>query len=121
MNVMTEQHVHSGAARMELPQLVRSLQDVVGQRLTAVLAGADDAKAVGESAKGERLPHPEAERRLRDAFWIVQLLLQSESAETVRAWFVGMNPDLDDQSPALALGENPQEVLQAARRFLAGA
>ena len=41
------------------------------------------------------------------------------SIETVRAWFVGMNPDLDDRAPALVLGEDPVGVLQAARAFLA--
>jgi len=119
MNVVTEQAVHGLATRLEVPPLVRSLQDVLGQRLVAVIAGVNDAKAVGKWARGERSPHPEAERRLRDAFHVAQLLLQNESAETVRAWFLGMNPDLDDQAPALALAEHPNEVLQAARAFLA--
>ena len=119
MNVATEQAVHGLATRLEVAPLVRSLQDVLGQRLVAVIAGVNDAKAVGKWARGERSPHPDAERRLRDAFQISQLLLQKESAETVRAWFLGMNPDLDDQAPALALAEHPQEVLQAARAFLA--
>ncbi len=119
MNLTVEQTVHGLATRLELPALVRSLQDVLGQRLVAVLAGVSDAKAVGKWARGERAPHPEAERRLREAFHITQLLLQSESAETLRAWFIGMNPDLDDQAPALLLAENPQAVLGAARNFLA--
>jgi hypothetical protein len=119
MNVATAQAVHGLATRLQVPALVRSLQDVLGQRLVAVIAGVNDAKAVGKWARGERSPHPDAERRLRDAFHIAQLLLQNESAETVRAWFLGMNPDLDGQAPALALAEHPQEVLQAARAFLA--
>ncbi len=119
MNVATEQAAHGLAMRLELPPLVRSLQNVLGQRLVAVIAGVSDAKAVGKWARGERAPHPEAERRLRHAFHVTQLLLQQESAETVRAWFVGMNPYLDDQAPALLLSENPQAVLLAARNFLA--
>ncbi|MBI4493875.1 MAG: XRE family transcriptional regulator [Chloroflexi bacterium] len=119
MHVALEQAAHGLATRLEVPSLVRSLQDVLGQRLVAVIAGVSDAKAVGKWARGERVPHPEAERRLRHAFYITQLLLQQESAETVRAWFIGMNPDLDDQAPALALTEHPQEVLSAARDFLA--
>ena len=85
----------------------------------AVIAGVSDAKAVGKWARGERSPHPEAERRLRDAYHITQLLLQSEDSETLRAWFIGMNPSLDDQAPALLLADNPQAVLGAARNFLA--
>jgi hypothetical protein len=60
-----------------------------------------------------------AERRLRDAFQISQLLLQHEAGTTIQAWFTGMNPELDDQSPALMLAKHPQEVLIAARNFLA--
>jgi hypothetical protein len=118
VNAATQHAVHGLATRMELPALVRSLQDVLGQRLVAVIAGVRDAKAVGKWSRGERTPHPDAEQRLRNAFHVTQLLLQHESAETVRAWFVGMNPGLDDRSPALALADHPEEVLQAARAFL---
>ena len=114
-----EQAVHGLATRLEIAALVRSLQDVLGQRLVAVIAQVSDVKAVGKWARGERVPHPDAERRLRDAFRVTQLLLKNESAATVRAWFMGMNPDLDDHAPALELADRPREVLQAARAFLA--
>ena len=119
MNVTVEQAAHDLATRLELPALVRSLQDVLGQRLVAVIAGVSDAKAVGKWARGERTPHPETEKRLRVAFQVTQLLLQRDAAETVRAWFGGMNPDLDDRAPALVLAENPMHVIQAARVFVA--
>jgi transcriptional regulator with XRE-family HTH domain len=102
-----------------MPTIVSSLQDILGQRVVAVLAGVSDAKAVSKWARGGRSPHPETDQRLRNAYQIVQLLLERESPETVRAWFVGMNPDLDDQAPALMLGKDPIGVLQAARTFLA--
>ena len=121
MSVASSQAVHGYATRLELPALVRSLQDILGQRMVAVLAGVSDVKAVGKWARAERVPHPDAERRLRDAFQITQLLLKQESGETVRAWFTGMNPDLDDQAPVLMLGEHPHDVLLAARNFLANA
>jgi hypothetical protein len=120
MNLVGEQAAHGLATRLDLPSVVQSLQGVLGQRLVAVIAGVSDAKAVGKWARGERSPHPDAEARLRAAFQIVQLLLQRESSETVRAWFVGMNPDLGDRAPALVLAEDPQRVLLAARSFLAG-
>jgi hypothetical protein len=119
VSATAEQAVHGLATRLELPALVRSLQDVLGQRLVAVVAGVGDAKAVGKWARGARTPHPDAELRLRHAFRVAQLLLGAESAATVRAWFVGMNPDLGDRSPAEALAEDPAAVLQAARAFLA--
>jgi hypothetical protein len=119
MNLAMKQDVHGLATRLELPAVVRSLQDVLGQRVVAVVADVSDAKAVGKWARGERTPHPETERRLRDAFQVTQLLLQHESAGTVRAWFLGMNPELDDQAPAMLVAEHPKKVLQAARAFLA--
>jgi hypothetical protein len=114
-----EQVAHGQATRLGVPTIVRSLQDILGQRLVAVIAGVSDAKAVGKWARGQRSPHPDAEERLRNAYQIAQLLLERESAETVRAWFIGMNPDLDDHAPALVLREDPVHVLQAARSFLA--
>lgn len=119
MNVASEQIIHARTTRLELRELVRSLQEVLGQRMLAVIAGVSDVKAVGKWARGERAPHPDAERRLRDAFQITQLLRQYESAETIRAWFTGMNPDLDDQAPILMFGEHAHDVLLAARNFLA--
>ena len=119
MATKVEQAVHGQAARTPISQVAVYLQDVLGQRLTAVVAGVSDAKAVGKWAKGQRSPQPDSELRLRHAYQIAQLLIQHESAETVRAWFLGMNPELDDEAPAVVLGEDPQRVLQAARTFLA--
>lgn len=114
-----EQVIHARSTRLGVPALVGSLQDILGQRLVAVIAGVSDAKAIGKWARGQRSPHPDAEQRLRNAYQIAQLLLERESPDTVRAWFIGMNPDLDDHAPALVLGEDPIHVLQAARSFLA--
>ena len=114
-----QEHVaHAMAARLPIAAIAEYLQGVLGQRLTAVIAGVSDAKAVGQWAKAARSPHPEAERRLRDAYQVTQLLMQREAADTVRAWFRGMNPDLDDEAPALAIATQPAQVLQAARAFL---
>jgi hypothetical protein len=110
---------HTAATRSPLPDVARQLEDVLGQRMTAVIAGIADAKAVGKWARGERFPRPDAEQRLRDAYYVTTLLLQAESPATVRAWFMGMNPELDDRAPALVLGEDAARVLQAARTFLA--
>ena len=114
-----ERAAHAQAARIDTAPMVETLQHILGQRLTAVIADVSDAKAVGKWARGERAPHPESEQRLRNAFHVAQLLLQRESPVTVRAWFIGMNPELEDRSPALVIGEDPTRVLQAARAFLA--
>ncbi|HZQ99937.1 MAG TPA: XRE family transcriptional regulator [Chloroflexota bacterium] len=111
---------HDRAVRAAPSELAARLQAVLGQKLTALLAGTPDPKAVGEWTRGARAPHPGKEARLRVAFQIVELLLQAESERTVRAWFLGMNPYLDDRSPAsvIADGKEPQAALEAAYAFL---
>lgn len=119
MTMPAELGSHATAARASTSEVVRGIESVLGQRLTAVIAGVADAKAVGKWARGERAPRADAEQRLRDAYYVTSLLLQAEGPSTVRAWFGGMNPELDDRAPALMLAEDPARVLQAARTFLA--
>jgi hypothetical protein len=98
------------------------LQDALGQKLVAYMVGVEDPKTVGRWASDKRLPKDlEVERRLRDAHQIFRLLLTKESPHTVRAWFVGLNPQLDDESPAAAIRDGrTRDVLVAAKAFLAG-
>lgn len=119
MALRAESDSHALAMRSPTSLIARELEQALGQRLTAVIAGVADAKAVGKWGRGERVPHPDTEQRLRDAYYVTRLLLDGEAPETVRAWFSGMNPDLDDRAPALMLGDDPGRVLQAARSFLA--
>jgi len=109
------------AVRAPIAEISGVLQDVLGQRLTATIARVNDPKAVGAWARGTRTPHPESERRLRAAFQIAAVLGQHEGPGTVRAWFMGMDPELDDQAPAevLAQNEDPRPVMRAARTFVA--
>ena len=109
---------HDRAIRAGIAEVAAYLQDLFGQKLTAVIAGVADPKAVGKWARGERVPHPDAEQRLRAAFQVAGFLMQAESRQTVRAWFVGMNPQLDDRAPALVIAEDPIAVMRAARAFL---
>lgn len=97
------------------------LQDALGQKLVAYMAGISDARTVGRWAKGDSSPRGAHSERLRDAYHVFQLLVTQESPHTVRAWFVGLNPQLDDESPAAALREGrSRDVLVAAKAFLAG-
>lgn len=106
--------------RAGVPEMATYLQDLFGQKPTAVTTGISDPKAVGKWARGERESHPDAERRLRAAFQVAEYLMRVESRQAVRAWFMGMNPQLDDRAPALVIRDNPGLVMQAARAFLAG-
>lgn len=99
------------------------LQDVLSRRLTAYIAGVRDAKTVTRWATAEVRENrdDEIERRVRTAYEITQRLLAVESPQTVRAWFIGLNPEIDDTSPAEAINEGRQrDALSAARAFMAG-
>lgn len=113
---------HDKAVRTSTPEIARYFQDLVGQRLTAYMAGVSDPKAIGKWASGQRAPRGDSERRLRDAYQIAMLLSAYDSDSTVRAWLVGMNPLLGDQAPATVLAEREEGAalaLAAAKAFLA--
>jgi hypothetical protein len=112
---------HQKAVAFEVAAVARYLQDALGQKLVAYMAGVADPKRVGRWAQGVQAPRDEAERRLRAAFQIFHLLLSEESAHVTRAWFIGMNPQLNDDSPADAIREGRlKEALAAAKAFIAG-
>ena len=105
-------------------EIARYLQDLLSRRLTAVIAGVKDGKTIARWAAGETsdVRGPEKERRLRTAYQIAYMLLQSsDSPQTEKAWFMGLNPQLGDTSPAEAIREDRlQDALAAARAFVAG-
>ena len=39
---------HAGSVRAEIAEIAASLQELLGQKLTAVIAGVTDARAVGD-------------------------------------------------------------------------
>lgn len=98
--------------------VARALQEQLGQRLTAQIAGVKDPKTIGRYIAARQQPSGAVEKRLLDAHQVLVVLLAVESTYTVRSWFIGMNPLLDDDTPADALlGGRGKEVLAAARAF----
>lgn len=112
---------HQKAVTFEVKDIARYLQEALGQRLVAYMAGVEDPKRVGRWAQGDQAPRGEAERRLRAAFQIFHLLVASDSEHVARAWFIGMNPQLEDASPAEVIRDGRlKDALAAARAFVAG-
>jgi hypothetical protein len=88
--------------------------------LLAVVVGVPSVRVIDAWVAGTAAPDPAQERLLRAAYEVVQTLLPWEAAATIRAWFAGMNPELDDRSPALVLAEDLAAVLRAAHAIIAG-
>jgi len=118
---IASREAHRQVTESGIEQITQYLEEVLGRKLVATLAGVKDAKAVTRWASGERAPRTGAEERLRVAYQIFRLLLTAESPHTVRAWFIGLNPQLADESPILAIQEGRfQEAMVAARAYIAG-
>lgn len=119
----TPQQVHQLAIRASLSEIAQLLQQVLSRRLAAYIAGVREGKTVGRWANGEvtEIRDRATEDRLRVAYEIALLLLQGDSPQVVRAWFIGLNPQLGDEAPAELLREGRlKDVLAAARAFTVG-
>lgn len=86
---------------------------ILGERIAIAVATGDWIGAPPRHLSAEM------DERLRRAIKIVQLLAQVEAQSTIRAWFAGMNPMLDDTAPAVRIADAPDHVRLAAEDFLA--
>jgi hypothetical protein len=114
---------HKEAVSTPLNELVKALQDRLSRRITAYIAGVDNVKTVTRWASGEvaTVRDHEMEQKLRTAYEVFLLLTNYESVNTVKAWFIGLNPQLGDVAPIDGLREGRlREVLSAARAFTVG-
>jgi hypothetical protein len=121
-----ELEAYREVTRLAFPQVVAQLQTVLGERLIAYLAGVVETRRVRLWAAGKERPRtPGVEERLRMALRIALLMAKADAPSVVQSWFWGLNPELDDRTPAKLLREGEleevgPEVLGAARAFVAG-
>ncbi len=116
---------HVRATRTPFPDVVRDLTAILGAKLCAYLGSVKETRAVHQWAEGSRVPADEVQRRLRLALQAAVAIADADGAEVAQAWFQGLNPQLDDRSPARLLREGDldevgPEVIGAVRAFLAG-
>jgi hypothetical protein len=118
--VLVEQ-AHRQATKAPIDDVANYLQELLSRRLVAYIADVKDAKTVSRWANGETKAREESEKRLRTAYEITHLLVEFDSPRVVKAWFIGLNPQLGDTSPAEAIHDGQlKEALVAARAFMAG-
>ena len=112
---------HRRTVTLTIADIARFLQDALGSKLTAHIAGVTDPKMVGRWASGAVVPGAAREKRLRAAYQVFQLILEADDDHGARSWLSGMNPQLDDEAPADALRAGQiRDVMAAARAFLDG-
>ena len=113
---------HDASVRQPFSTVVRELCDLLGARLTAYLGSVKETRAVREWATDHRRPPAEVKRRLRLAYHVALIVSQRNSAGVTQAWFQGMNPALNDWSPARVIREEDPDqagplLIAAAREF----
>jgi hypothetical protein len=111
---------HRQAVETSPKDIAKFLSETLGKALVAHIAGVTP-KTVDRWIGGDDRPRSASELRLRTAFQVFHLLQSRDSPHTVRAWFIGLNPQLDDKSPAQALRDGElRDVVTAAKSFLLG-
>ena len=115
------EQAHRSTVTSTIADVAMYLQEVLGQKLVAYLADVSGPKTVGRWASGAQHPRPDAEQRLRAAYQVFAFLQSGDSAHTARAWLIGLNPQLDDESPVTAIRDGRlRDVMTAAKSYSAG-
>ncbi|RJT91551.1 hypothetical protein D6T64_01585 [Cryobacterium melibiosiphilum] len=106
---------------LSVAEIAAMLQAQLGQVLLGVIVG-KNARTLARWAHAKVRPPQASEKLLRDTFQVLEILCSVHSSDVARAWFMGMNPELGDASPAEALSEGrSRQVMAAARSYMAAA
>jgi hypothetical protein len=116
---------HRGAIQASFPDATTQLRELLGARLVAYLGGVRETRAVHQWAEGTREPSEAVQQRLRLALQVAIPIAEADSPQVAQTWFQGLNPQLDDRSPARLLRDGDLDeigpaVIAAARAFLIG-
>jgi len=120
LDAMTE--LHSQTTKLSSHELVRRLNSHLGTTLVATLAGVRDRKLPYKWAvAGGPVPRDEPYRRLQAAHRVWTMISDADNGYIARAWFIGANPRLEEQSPVMRLREGDiPAVMAAAKAFVEG-
>jgi hypothetical protein len=109
------------ASAAAIAEVVAAAREILGDELVTYIGRANEVNQIAAWAAGAETPDTEIERRLRVACYAAVLIRQREGRATVRAWFIGMNPQLDDRPAAELLRDGTTAdltiVAAAARSF----
>jgi len=113
------------AAVAQFTKAIIGLEALIGAPLVAYIANVTEQRAVRQWKTGERLPHPTTQTKVRLALQIAEFLRAEGEEGAIEAWFQGLNPTLDNQSPSelirsaegIDLSRIGREILAAAYEF----
>jgi hypothetical protein len=114
--IVARQRAHRDTVAIVTADIARFLVDLLGLGLVSEMCGVESSTVT--RWMDSTTPTTTNERRLRLAYQVARLLLEADSTYVVRAWFIGMNPMLDDDSPSEAIAQDRlREVMTAARLY----
>ena len=111
--------------RAPFSHVVKDVAGLLGPKLVAYIAGIVETRSLQLWADGGKPKNPDTEQRLRLAAQLAKLVTVRDNPSVAQAWFQGLNPQLDDRSPAKLLREGDvadvgPKLLAAARAFVIG-
>jgi hypothetical protein len=104
--------------RFLVRNVTRDLICLVGIRVVTLTVGNNNPEIVASWVTGLEKPTLEQEQILWDTWNVCEVLHPIMPKESLTSWMLGMNPDLDDEAPAVLLKSEPDRVLQVAKAFL---
>ncbi|TRW47610.1 hypothetical protein [Georgenia yuyongxinii] len=120
MESPTHDGVHAETTRMDIHDLVRTLNEHVGATVVQSMAGVRDRTAPYRWAQpGGPEPRSDAQSRLRLGYRVWRTVEVSEGPSTALAWLMGANPRLGEEMPIAYIRQlKTKEVLGAAEAFV---
>jgi hypothetical protein len=120
-----ELDAHRQVLTLDDPIVVKELSQLIGPKLVAYIGGVTETRAVTGWMEGSRVPRGDTMARLRLTLQVVLVIAEHDSPRIAQSWLRGLNPQLDDRSPARLLregdlGETGPLVLAAVRAFVIG-
>lgn len=99
--------------------VTRLLASVLGPTLVAGLAGVKDVNLIREWVTGGGVePQFEEAKRIAFAYELWRTVADVEGDGVVRAWFVGLNPWLNERTPVTAIREGHLDAARVAAQAL---
>lgn len=111
---------HRKSVSAPTSRVVEQLRDDIGANLLAYIVG-KSASTINKWANGTSQTPTSSERTLRALLQVRSTIGENDGAHVLRAWLIGYNPQLDDETPADAIRDGRvRETLAAARAFSVG-
>lgn len=105
-------------------EVARELSHVLSRSIVALLAGVRETKLVSKWERADVTPTHDRQMALKTALHVVRILQPRYAGKSIVTWLCGINPRLENDSPAeilskMAADYNPDDARRLVRVALA--